>query len=818
MSEAPRYALVAVPLPIRRAFSYEIPEPWRGAVRPGRRVLVPFGKRLLAGYVVEVTSAPPPGKKVFPLRRLFDEEFTLSEKFLSFLDWTARYYFQPLGEVIKTALPAGLQLKTREIYQATPQGLESIDSFPRGSLAGKILLALKKRGGKGALPAAFSKTPGPPLLDVIAEMISSRLIAREGEAVEQKIKDKSVTFLRAREPANPVSLTARQKEAYDIICENGELSLQDFKVKFKGSNSVLLKLFNLKVVCSFKKKAFRTPSWEGLDDWTDGPPDLLTADQKSALEKISSALSSAKFVPFLLHGVTGSGKTEVYFRAIEETVARGRSAILLVPEIALTAQSVAYFQSRISFPVAILHSGLSPAERYDEWRRVKNGLVKLVIGARSAIFAPLDDPGLIIVDEEHDPSYKQEENLRYQARDLSLVRGKMEKAVVLLGSASPSMESFHNAMEKKFQYLSLPRRVDDRPLPEIRIVDMRREKQGEAERPIFSRALEEALDQNAERGEQAVLFLNRRGFSSFSLCRDCGYVYRCPNCSVSLNYHLTDKAFHCHYCDYSLKGGERCPQCSSTRLQLFGIGTQRLEEEIKRKFSQVAVGRMDRDTMTRGSAYQKILGQVRRGEVNLLIGTQMITKGHDLPRVTLVGVLAADLSLNLPDFRAGERTCQLLTQVAGRAGRGSLPGKVIIQTYNPQHYSIQTAQSQAFVPFYEQELKFRREMGYPPFTRLINLRLEGNVEARVGRQAGNLGKTVERVLREERYSEKIEALGPAAAPLSRLKGKHRFQMLLKGKKWRLLHEFTGKVLLQMERNHPLPGVKLIIDVDPVNML
>jgi primosomal protein N' (replication factor Y) len=285
-----------------------------------------------------------------------------------------------------------------------------------------------------------------------------------------------------------------------------------------------------------------------------------------------------------------------------------------------------------------------------------------------------------------------------------------------------------------------------------------------------------------------------------------------------LNYHLADKAFHCHYCDYSQRGAERCPQCFSTRLQLFGIGTQRLEEEIKKKFPRVAVGRMDRDTMTRSSAYQKILSQVRRGEVNLLIGTQMITKGHDLPRVTLVGVLAADLSLNIPDFRAGERTCQLLTQVAGRSGRGSLPGKVIIQTFNPQHYSIQTAKGQAFVPFYEQELNFRKETGYPPFTRLVNLRLEGNVEAQVKRQAGNMEKVVERFLKDRRYSEQVEALGPAAAPLSRLKGKHRFQMLLKGKKWQLLHEFTERVLAGMEQAHPLPGVKLIVDVDPVNML
>ncbi len=785
---------------------------------PGRRVLVPFGKRFLPGYVVEMTSTPPVGKKILPIKRLFDDEFTLPEKFLAFLDWVARYYLQPLGEVIRAALPAGMQLKRREVYEATPRGLESIDSLPEESLERRILLALRKRGGKAPLSRMLTRNPARPLTGVIAEMVAAKLIAKEEDSLEQKIKEQSVTVLRPLKPVDPVSLTVRQKEAYDIIRESGEVTLQEFKVKFKGSNSILLKLLNLNLIESINKKSFRTPSWEGLDDWNDGPPDSLSEDQQAALAEISAALSSRKFVPFLLHGVTGSGKTEVYFRAIEKAVAEGKQAILLVPEIALTAQSVAYFQARISFPMAILHSGLSPAERYDEWRRVKSGQVKLVIGARSAIFAPLDTLGLIIVDEEHDPSYKQEEKLRYQARDLSLVRGKMEKAVVILGSATPSMESFHNSMEKKFHYLSLPRRIGDRPLPEIRIVDMRKEKSGEKEQPIFSRPLEEALTQNAERGEQALLFLNRRGFSSFSLCRDCGYVYQCPNCSVSLNYHLTDKAFHCHYCDYSLAALERCPQCSSSRLQLFGIGTQRLEEEIKKKFSQVAVGRMDRDTMTRSSAYRKILSQVRRGEVNLLIGTQMITKGHDLPRVTLVGVLSADLSLNIPDFRAGERTCQLLTQVAGRSGRGSLPGKVIIQTYNPQHYSIQMAQTQAFAPFYHQELIFRKETGYPPFTRLVNLRLEGNMEARVKRQAEDLEKIVSRLLKDKRYSEQIEALGPASAPLARLRGKHRFQMLLKGKKWQLLHEFVERVLRKIEQAPLLSGVKLIVDVDPVNML
>jgi len=818
MAERKQYVNVAVPLPIRKSFCYEVPEEWKSFITPGKRVLVPFGKRFLAGYVLELVSRPPTEKKILPIQRIFEDEFSLSGKYLEFLDWVSRYYIQPIGEVIKTALPAGIQVKSQVIYELTDKGRESLKTYPRGSRFRKILLSLKRRQGKGPLSPLLGKNSSPPFAEVISKMMTENLIVQEGDTFEQRVKEKTLTCLRYVEPKEEITLTTRQKEALDIICEAGELTVSEFKAKFKGSNSILLKLIDFKLIETFQKDTFRQPSWEGIEDWIDGPPALLTEDQKRALTEISGSLSVGKFTPFLLHGVTGSGKTEVYLRAIEEAVSQGRQAILLVPEIALTAQSVAYFQYRIAFPMAILHSGLSPGERYDEWRRVKRGLVKLVIGARSAIFAPLDSLGLIIVDEEHDPSYKQEEKLRYQARDLSLVRGKMENAVVVLGSATPSMESYHNAMEKKFHYLSLPRRIDDRPLPEVQIVDMRQEKGEEKERPIFSRVLEEALRQNTERGEQALLFLNRRGFSSFSLCRDCGYVYQCPNCSVSLNYHLTDKSFHCHYCDFSLPALERCPKCSSRRLQLFGIGTQRLEEEIKKKLPQIPVGRMDRDTMTRNSLYQKILGQVRRGELNLLIGTQMITKGHDLPRVTLVGVLAADLSLNIPDFRAGERTFQLLTQVAGRSGRGSLPGKVIIQTYNPQHYSIQMAQTQDFGPFYQQEAQFRKAMDYPPFSRLVNLRIEGNAESRVKQQAEDLGKTATRLLKDKRYSGQIEALGPASAPLSRLKGKHRCQMLLKGKKWHLLHELTERILEKMEKDHPLSGVKLTVDVDPVNML
>lgn len=818
MPETNHFVEVAVPLPIRKTFVYEVPEELRFAAFPGKGVVVPFGRRFLLGFVLGPAKEIPPGKKILPIRQVLDDEASISKEFLALMEWVANYYIQPIGEVIKAALPRGIRLRSREVYTITPKGLENLATVPGESLENKILRSLKRQGGKGSVSTRPQKNSSPATYEAIQRMIDEGWIKKEENRLEQKVKGKTFAYAQFLKKNDEVFLTPRQKEALDFIQKAGEVAVAEFKKNFKSPSSLLAALQDHEFIGMIHKESYRQPSWEGIEDWADGPPSLLTEPQRKAVEEIGQALRSQKFHPFLLHGVTGSGKTEVYLRVIDETVAQGRQALLLVPEIALTAQLVAYFRARIRFPMAVLHSGLSAGERYDEWRRIKKGLVKLVFGARSAIFAPLDHLGMIIVDEEHDPSYKQEEKVRYHARDLALVRGKMEDAVVVLGSATPSMESYYNAVEKKFHYLSLPSRIDHRPLPEIQVVDMRQEKGEGKERLIFSRALEEALRQNVERNEQALLFLNRRGFSTFALCRDCGFVYRCPNCSVSLIYHLSDKSFHCHYCDYCLPALSRCPECASVHIMLFGLGTQRLEEEIKKKLPGVRVGRMDRDTTSRKSSHQKILSQVRRGEVNLLIGTQMITKGHDLPRVTLVGVLAADLSLNIPDFRASERTFQLLTQVAGRAGRGSLPGKVIIQTFNPHHHSILMAQEQNFISFYQQEAEFRQEMAYPPFTRLVNLRLEGNAEAKTLRFAKMMEQIVSRILHQEkRFQGHVEVLGPTLAPLARLRGKCRCQMLLKGKKWSILHHFTEQVLEKADEVS-IPGVNLFIDVDPVNML
>jgi primosomal protein N' (replication factor Y) len=818
MSDSKRYIEVALGLPVRQPFTYEVPDDLRSEAAPGKRVLVPFGRRLLTGVVLGPTRKIPPRIKILPLRQVLDEEISIPERLLKFLLWVSDYYLQPAGEVLRAALPAGTHFGSRKVYFLTEMGLKALEDLSPDSAERQILEGIKIRGRKGILASSLVKKLSPAHRASWERMREKGWLEKREDIVKARVKEKTVNRVRFLMQPGSSPLTPRQKEVLDLIQQAGEISLARLNRQFKSASTLLPQLKARGLVEVYLQEELRQPSWEGIEDWTDGPPSLLTEDQATAVGEITAALHSGKFQPFLLHGVTGSGKTEVYLRSIQEALSQGRQALLLVPEIALTAQLVSYFRYRVQHPLAVLHSGLSSGERYDEWRRVKKGSVKLVIGARSAIFAPLESLGIIVVDEEHDPSYKQEEKVRYHARDLALVRGKMENAVVVLGSATPSLESYYNALEKKFHLLRLPSRIDGKPLPEIEILDMRREEVEGKERVVFSRALKDALGENAERGEQTLLFLNRRGFSTFALCRDCGFTYKCPNCSVSLTYHFTDKTFRCHYCDYTLSGLDRCPQCGSHGLMLFGMGTQRLEEGIKKEFPHVQVGRMDRDTTSGKASHQRILGQVRRGEVNLLIGTQMIAKGHDLPRVTLVGVLAADLSLNVPDFRASERTFQLMTQVAGRAGRGSLPGKVIIQTYNPGHYSIRLAQTHDYLAFYQEETRFRKEMAYPPFVRLINLRWEGNSESRLQRYARAVDQLVGRILKEGKVKDQVDVLGPAMAPLARLKGKFRGQMLFKGKKWSPLHEFTERLLQRIEAEISIPGVKLIVDVDPVHML
>jgi primosomal protein N' (replication factor Y) len=534
----------------------------------------------------------------------------------------------------------------------------------------------------------------------------------------------------------------------------------------------------------------------------------LTDEQQTALTAISAAVTDAGFQAFLLHGVTGSGKTEVYLRAVKDCLQCEKQALVLVPEIALTPQLVARFRARFEpqgVKLAVLHSGLSDGERYDAWRAIVRDQVQIVIGARSAIFAPLQNPGLIIVDEEHEASYKQGEGFRYNARDLALVRGQQQGCPVLLGSATPSLGSYYRSQQGAISYLSLKKRSHAGAMPAVELIDL----SGQTLEGALSNPLVEALQQSLEHRQQALLLLNRRGFAPFLLCTDCGCSFHCPNCEITLTFHQRQRQVRCHYCDYAEPPAEVCPNCAGLNIEPQGAGTERLEQELAELFPTARIARMDRDTTSRKGAHQRLVNRMMAGEVDILVGTQMIAKGHDFPGVALVGVLAADSILNLPDFRAAERSFSLLTQVAGRAGRASGGGRVLIQTFNPEHYALSCAAEQDYQQFYAEEIPFRQELGYPPCGYLVNLILAGNNEGQVGAAAHRLAEDLVEI------AGAVEILGPSPCPLSRLRGKSRFQILLKSFERPALR----RMLPQLDHlsRQVGKGVALTVDVDPLDM-
>lgn len=551
----------------------------------------------------------------------------------------------------------------------------------------------------------------------------------------------------------------------------------------------------------------------------------LTAEQQQAADLIGARLKQGGFETFLLYGVTGSGKTEVYLQAMEKARRANRRSLILIPEISLTPQLLDRLEARFPDRVGVLHSALTPAERCAQWWRILDGGIDVVIGARSAVFAPVPDLGLVVVDEEHDPSYKQEEGLRYHARDLAVVRGKLLGCPVILGSATPAVESFENCRQGRYRLLELTQRVERKPLPQVAAVDLRAENEKKKDQAkgegrawtlsVLSRDLEKALQSNFGRGGQSLIFLNRRGFANFLQCRLCGYVRRCPHCSVSLTLHLRAQTLYCHHCGFHEPTRATCPTCGNPSLAGMGFGTETVEQEISRLLPGARIARMDRDTTTQRGSHGRLLRSWEKGEIDVLVGTQMITKGHDVGGVTLVGVILADLSLNLPDFRAAERTFQLLAQVAGRAGRGREPGSVIIQTYAPDHYAIQYATTHNYKGFFDSEIEFRRTLRYPPFCRLIQLRLEGPSPEDTQAKARLLGQELRQELDRDPRHEDLEILGPAPAPIEKLRNRYRWQILLKGEKSSHLLELAERARAILPRSRK---TRLFVDVDPYNML
>jgi primosomal protein N' (replication factor Y) len=594
----------------------------------------------------------------------------------------------------------------------------------------------------------------------------------------------------------------KQQDLIALLAGRGETCIEELK---DFSSQTIKSLKDAGIIEVVERDA----PFAACADFSPTLPPQPMPEQDEAVRRISEPLCAGSFAVFLLHGVTGSGKTEVYLQSISRLSGTGRGAIVLVPEIALTPQLLSRFRGRFGDRVAVLHSGLTDRERADEYRRIQAGEVDVAVGARSAVFAPFERVGLIIVDEEHENSYKQDEGLRYHARDTAIMRAKLQNAVALLGSATPSLESYYNAEAGKYRYLRLANRVDHRPMPEVLLVDARTL----AKNSLYSRRLIEDITARLERGEQSLLLLNRRGFSSVLICKDCGVAVRCPSCSVSLTFHKSEGRLKCHYCGFFTRPPDKCPACGGADLKLIGSGTQKVEEELQALFPQARLKRMDSDSVKGRDAYEKLLQQVDRREVDILLGTQMIAKGHDFPAVTLVGVVDADVGLNLPDFRSAEKTFQLITQAAGRAGRGDAIGEVVIQTMNANHYSLRHSRTHDYEGFYREELAYRAQLGYPPVGRIIKLEVKSPDEA----LAAEAAKTARDRIRHLMRGNDTVLLGPAPAPLSRVRGQYRFQMLLLSAKREVMRMLVAEGKKMVEEKYGRK-VKVIVDVDPVNLM
>jgi primosomal protein N' (replication factor Y) len=803
-------AEVAVP-GVAKILHYSIPETMLMDAVPGVRIAVPLAQRTVTAYLVaRCQESEHPRLK--PLLDIIDAAPILSGEMLKLTEWASRYYVAPWGTLIRSALPAGIDTARSYRVSLTRTGTEVKAPGPLFESIRQLLrsreLSIRQLQGKlqnRHIKAAVERHAKAGLLrirEVVRDPIRTRRETRYRVADGAHRDGSRLTQLKRQAPAQAAVL---EHFLGDPVAQTAAAIVERTGV----SPGVLRALVGKGLLTTETVQIVRDP-FAG-DPLNPAPAPALTKEQQSAAASITPAVRANRFETFLLHGVTGSGKTEVYLQVIAAALSRGRDALLIVPEIGLTPQLVRLLRSRFGPQVAVLHSGLSDGERYDQWNRLRRGEASVAVGARSAIFAPLPGLGVIVVDEEHDGTYKQGESPRYHARDLAVVRGRLCRAVVILGSATPSVESFFNARTGKYRLLTLTKRIDDRPLPDVCVVDMKTERGA----PVLSNRLNLAVQEGLAHQEQILLFLNRRGYAPYMICTTCGFVVKCPNCSVSLTYHLKENALACHHCDHAVPLRKSCPECQEASLELQGMGTERIEEELADIFKGSVLLRLDRDTTRRKGSGQRILDRFRRRDGDILVGTQMVTKGHHLPGISTVGVLNADASLHLPDFRSGERTFQMLTQVAGRAGRGETRGRVFLQSFTPEHYSVQAATRHDYERFFEAEISLRQAMHYPPYRRLINLILASNSLNKAAAAAERLA----RILANRRAEcADVEILGPARAPLSTLRGKKRYQILIKGKHAGVLNRIVREGQAEFARARGFSGVDLTVDVDPVDFL
>jgi primosomal protein N' (replication factor Y) len=740
---------------------------------------------------------------------VLDERAFLPADVVELATWVADYYACGVGEAIATAMPPRAWIESERHVAITDAGEGRLLS-ERG--ARRDVLEQLTGGRVVSVSALTRKAKGAPA--VLPSLESDGLITLttplKGSAdASRSVRVAMLTAQGHEDPADVSKLGARQLQALDLLRAAPDgLSLSDLADEDIPGGSIT-RLAKLGLVTIERRRVERDPFETAATKIARAPVVDLTDEQQAAVDVLKARADAAKYHVALLHGVTGSGKTEIYLRLARAVRESGKGVLLMVPEIALTPQAAAIFRAAFGDRVAIQHSALSDGERYDQWQRIRRGDVDVVVGTRSAIFTPLPNVGLIVVDEEHDGSYKQEESPRYHGRDVAVVRGRAAEALVVLGSATPSLESYHNAQNGRYELIALKKRVLDRPLAQVRIVDMREEYAAEGPDVILSSPLRDALTDRIEKGEQAIVLLNRRGFATVVFCRQCGETLECPNCSVSLTVHKAAARARCHYCNFARPLPKVCGKCAGPYLEQMGFGTERVEAEVKALLPQARVGRVDRDTIRRRGAIATLLASFARKEIDVLVGTQMIAKGHDFPSVTLVGVISADVGLGLADFRAAERTFQLLTQVAGRAGRGEIAGEAVVQTLYPNHYSIRHACRQDYATFYEDELKFRKAMRYPPAVALINVVVKARTRQAAVEDAGTIADGM-RLPGLDAW----RVLGPAPAPLGRLKGEHRAQLFIKGSRRTAMR----KALLTVLDARPELKRRTVVDVDPMSVL
>ena len=811
---------------LQPSYSYRVPEALRNTLCVGACVHIPFAGREALGYVLDrrkLPSGDPLRAKLKDILAVVEDAVTINEEQLRLVRWMSERYVCDLLSAIRCVAPATLGARVAAIVRLQDpslRGTDAGDSLPQAH----ILETLRALDGEAEIEALREAANLPNFASAYAALLKKGLLVETRAISRAKTVGKTIKAYALGPAAEVLSgagggvgrRSPQQQRLLNALVERarreeGLMPADELLQAAQASAASLRGLVENGLVSATEITVRRAPITVPAQR-TVAPS--FTPAQQRASAVLRECISMGRAETVLLFGVTASGKTEVYLDAIAHALAAGRSAIALVPEIALTGQVVDVFTARFGDQVAVLHSRLSEGERHDEWRRMQAGKARIVVGARSAIFAPLENVGLIVVDEEHEASYKQENTPRYSAKELAAERARLSGATLVLGSATPSLESYfaseaenRELVPHAIRRIEMRERIDNRSLPRVSIVDLREE--FKQHRALFSRRLVDAIAARLRDRQQIILFLNRRGYAQFVLCRDCGYVARCPNCAVSLAFHAYDRALRCHHCEYASRAPQTCPDCGSARIRAFGIGTEKVEEEVLSLFPSVRIARMDRDTTARKGAHTRIVRDFKQGEAQILIGTQMVAKGLDFPNVTLVGVISADTAINMPDFRAAERTFQLLTQVAGRSGRGQTPGEVIIQTFSPDHYAVQTAMRQDYPAFYKQEILFRKELRYPPFSRFANLISVSEHESLAEARANALAEALKSVAPPE-----VEIIGPAPAPLSRLKNQYRFHVALRAPTDTPLSELVRSALSRLSTSDR-HGIH--IDMDPLSM-